>query len=127
MTKVDRSVVEQEVSQMFDEHKTTQGVIEALLIEVGWDATTIRRAQEARAKKQQIEKEREEKREAKKNKKESQALIQQLAKGQKAEQVEDKKSRSGSRRTLPLVIVVDEKEEEVVSDEKTGNRGDRNK
>jgi hypothetical protein len=116
MTKVDRNIVEREVSQMFDEHKTTQSVIDALLIEIGWDATTIRGAQEARAKKQRIEKEREEKREAKKKKKESpQALIQQLAAEQKAEQVQDKKSTNGSRRTLPLVIAV----KEVLSDDET--------
>jgi len=116
MTKIARDIVEQEVSQMFDEHKTFQGVIEALLIETGWDATAIRAAEEARQKKQQIEKETEAKRETKKQKKKSpQALIQQLAKEQKAEQVEDQKSRSGSRRTLPFAIAVDEKE--AVSDE----------
>ena len=118
MNKVDRNIVEQEVAQMLDEHKTIQGVVEALLVETGWDANTIRAAQEARQKKQQIEKEKEAKREAKKQKKKSpQALIQQLAKEQKAEQVEDEKSRSGSRRTLPLVIAADEKE--VVSDEES--------
>ena len=44
-------------------------------------------------------------------------MIQRLAEEQKAEQVEDEKSRSGSRRTLPLVIAVDEKD--VVSDEES--------
>jgi hypothetical protein len=57
MNEVDRKIVEQEVSQMFDEHKTFQGVVEALLIEIGWDANTIRAAHEARQKKQQIEEE----------------------------------------------------------------------
>ena len=84
MNEVDRKIVEQEVSQMFDEHKTFQGVVEALLIETGWDANTIRAAQEARQRKQQLEDEKEAKREAKKkNKKSPQALIQQLAEEQK--------------------------------------------
>jgi len=117
VTTIDREIVEQEVSQMFDEHKTFQGVIEALLVETGWDATAIRAAEEARQKKQQIEKEKEAKQETKKQKKKSpQALIQQLAKEQKAERAEDEKSRSGSRRTLPLVIAV---EKEVESDEES--------
>ena len=116
MNKVDRSVVEQEVSQMFDEHKTFQDVIEALLIEAGWDASAIRANQEARQKKQEAISEQEEKKKKKKEKREApQKLIQRLAEEQKAEQAEDQKSKRGSRRTLPLVIVVEEKE--VVSDE----------
>jgi hypothetical protein len=103
MNKVDRKIVEQEVNEMFKEHKTVQGVVEALLIETGWDANTIRAAQEGRQKKQQIEEEKEAKREAKKKKKESpQALIRQLAKEQKAEQIEDEK----------LVVAVEEPETE---------------
>ena len=125
MTKVDRNIVEQEVSHMFDEHKTVQGVVEALLIEIGWDANTIRAAQEARQKKQQIEEEREAKRDAKKKKKDSpQAQIQQLAEEQKAEQIEDEK----------LVVAVEEPETEAASGRRTnrrrspsGVRGDRNK
>jgi hypothetical protein len=111
MTKVDRDIVEREVSHMFDEHKTVQGVIEALLIETGWDANTIRAAQEARQKKQQVEKAEVAKREAKKKKKGSpQALLQQLAKEQKAEQVEDEK----------LVVAVEEPETEAeAEDERT--------
>jgi ribosome assembly protein YihI (activator of Der GTPase) len=116
MAKVDRKIVEQEVNEMFDEHKTFQDLIGALLIETGYDASTIRANQEARQKKQEAISEQEEKKKEKKEKKKAtQKSIQRLADEQKAEQVEDEKSRSGSRRTLPLVIAVDEKE--VVSDE----------
>ena len=69
MNKVDRKIVEHELSQMFDEHKTVQGVIEALLIETGWDANTIRANQEARQKKQEAISEQEEKNKKKKEKK----------------------------------------------------------
>ena len=48
MSKVDRNIVEAEVQQMFDAYETTQGVVEALLIEMGWDGETIRAAQEVR-------------------------------------------------------------------------------
>jgi len=111
VTTIDRTIVEHEVSQMFEEHETFEGVIEALLLETGWDANTIRAAQEGRQKKQQIEEEKEAKREAKKKKKESpQALIRQLAKEQKAEQIEDEK----------LVVAVEEPETEAeVEDERT--------
>jgi ribosome assembly protein YihI (activator of Der GTPase) len=116
MNEVDRQIVEQEVNEMFREHKTTQGVVEALLVEIGWDSNAIRANQEARQKKQEVVAERQEKKKKKKEKKEApQKLIQRLAQEQKAEQVEDQKSRSGSRRTLPFVIAVDEKE--AVSDE----------
>ena len=62
MAKVDRNIVEQEVSEMFKKHKTCQGVVEALLVEMGWDSNTILAAQEARQKKQQVEEEKEAKR-----------------------------------------------------------------
>jgi hypothetical protein len=97
MIRVEREVVEQEVAAMFKEHKTLQGVVESLLLEIGWDSRTILAAQKARQKKQEKEAkrqaEREVKREAKKKNKESpKAQIQHLAEQQKAEQVEDEKS-----------------------------------
>jgi len=113
MAKVDRNVVEQEVSEMFEKHKTCQDVVEALLVEMGWDSNTILAAQKERERKQQAEEAKEAKQEAKKKKKESpspQALIQQLAEEQKAEQVEDEKS--------PLLSYAGE-EEEVETEEES--------
>lgn len=79
MAKVDCKIVEQEVNEMFEEHKTTQGVVEALLIETGWDATRSAPLRK-RQKKQEAISEQEEK---KKEKKEApQKLIQRLAQEQ---------------------------------------------
>jgi hypothetical protein len=95
MIRVERRVVEQEVAEMFEAHETLQNVVEALLLEIGWDARTICAAQEARQKKQEKEEkreaEREAKRESKREAKREVALIRQLAKEQKSEQAEDEK------------------------------------
>jgi hypothetical protein len=92
VTKVDRNIVEHEVSQMFEEHETVERVIWALLLETGWGTDTIRARLKVEDEKAE-EAKREAKREEKKKRKESsQALIQRLAEEQKAEQVQDNKS-----------------------------------
>jgi hypothetical protein len=117
MAKVDRKIVEAEVEQMFEAHKTVQDVVEALLIEIGWDAKTIHAAQEVR----KVEEERKVRREA--NKKEApQVTVQRLAQEQEAERVEDEKNS-----TDRVLVESSDDGEQMQDDELNGETGTADK